>query len=253
MKMRPMKILDLFCGAGGSAMGYNRAGFDVVGVDNKNQPRYPFKFIKADAVEFLKGGIKGFDAIHASPPCQKHCSLVRGTLDSIEQHEDLIIVVRNLILETGLPYVIENVPAAPLHDPITLCGEMFGLGVIRHRIFESNFDLPKHEHRKHRGAVSGWSHGKWQAGPYFQVYGNGGGKGSLEDWREAMDVWWMETRPEMSQAIPPAYTEYIGSQLMKALSGSENGSSITTPQRAEANCSQCGRRTSPSLASPKSA
>lgn len=245
-----MRILDLFCGAGGAAMGYNRAGFDVVGVDIEPQPRYPFEFVQADAMEFLRGGVEGFDAIHASPPCQRHSSLIRGKLnDRIDEYPDLIKDVRNLLVARGLPYVIENVPSASLIDPITLCGEMFSLKVIRHRVFESNVKLEPLIHIPHRGGVRGRNHGRTNtSGPYLAIYGHGGGKGSLEDWRDAMDVWWMETRPEMAQAIPPAYTEYVGSQLMKFLSGGSSGVISPPSRRAEAYCSQCGRRTRPDLA-----
>lgn len=244
-----MIVLDLFCGAGGASMGYNRAGFDVVGVDIEPQPRYPFEFIESDALAFLrKGGARGFDLIHASPPCLRHSSLVRGRPEWLDKHKDYIKETRNLLQETGIPFVIENVPAAPLNDPITLCGEMFSLNVIRHRLFESSIKIEQPKHIGHRGRVAGWHHGKQQDGPYYAIYGHGGGKGTLEDWREAMDVWWMETRPEMAQAIPPAYTEYIGNQLMKVFTGGDHAASATPSRRAEAYCSQCGRRTSSDLA-----
>jgi hypothetical protein len=244
-----MIVLDLFCGAGGASMGYNRAGFDVVGVDIEPQPRYPFEFVQGDALQFLRnGGARGFDLIHASPPCQRHTSLVRGKPHLLDQKVDLVKETRNLLIESGVEYVIENVPSASLIDPITLCGEMFGLNVIRHRVFEISVPIPAPKHVKHRGAVRGWNHGKLQDGPYCAVYGNGGGKGNLDDWREAMDVWWMETRPEMAQAIPPAYTEYIGNALAPVLGDSDAAAGLKPSRRAEAYCSQCGRRTSPDLA-----
>lgn len=229
-------------------MGYNRAGFDVVGVDIVPQPRYPFEFIQADAVEFLSNGVDGFDAIHASPPCQRYCSLNRGWNENFSEHPDMVGLVRMLLQRTGLPYVIENVPAAPLDNPVTLCGEMYGLSVIRHRKFETNWELPQPEHRPHRGNVSGRRHGKVYRGPYVAIYGHGGGKGTLEVWREAMDVWWMESRYEIAQSVPPAYSEYIGRELLKLLSGDGHDVGITPSHRAEAYCSQCGRRTSPALA-----
>lgn len=239
-----MRILDLFCGAGGASMGYNRAGFDVVGVDINPQPRYPFEFVQDDALEFLQRDLSGFDAIHASPPCQRWSSLNRGWAQNLEEHDDMIGITRLLLSRTGLPYVIENVPAAPLDNPVTLCGEMFGLDVIRHRKFETNWPLAQRKHVPHRGSVAGWRHGKHYDGPYVAVYGHGGGKGTLEDWSEAMDVWWMETRHEMSQAIPPAYTGYVGSELLKFLTGGDHENAGLEPsRRAEAYCTQCGRRT----------
>src|SRR5262245_32328515 len=140
--MRP-RLLDLFCGAGGAAVGYDRAGFQVVGVDIAPQPNYPFTFGEADALEYLKWivlpslGARKFAAIHASPPCQRWSTKTRNP----ERHPDLIEPVRVLLESTGLPYVIENVPDAPLRDPVQLCGSSFGLGVQRHRSFETNFPL----------------------------------------------------------------------------------------------------------------
>ncbi|MFM8798887.1 MAG: DNA cytosine methyltransferase [Fluviibacter sp.] len=243
-----MIILDLFCGAGGAGVGYNRAGFDVVGVDIEPQPRYPFELIQEDAFEFIeRGGWKGFDAIHASPPCQRWSSLTRG-FNRIEDYPDVIAYVRHLLVQTGLPYVIENVPAAPLDNPVTLCGEMYGLDVIRHRIFETNWNLQQPRHIPHRGPVAGWRHGKMYEGPYLAVYGHGGGKGTIEAWREAMDVYWMETRPEISQAIPPAYTQYIGSELLKVLLGGDVDAFDGPSRSAEKYCQSCGRRTRASMA-----
>lgn len=208
-----MKLLDLFCGAGGAGMGYHRAGFDVTGVDINAQPNYPFKFYQADAVEFLKEHGHEFDVIHASPPCQAHSALGKGTNNNSDEYPDFLADTRTILESLGKPYVIENVAGAPLIDPFTLCGEMFGLQVIRHRMFESNVDIAAPKHVKHRGRVAGWRHGQHFDGPYFAVYGNGGGKGSLEDWRKAMDMPWCQTKLEIAEAIPPAYTEWIGKQL----------------------------------------
>lgn len=239
------RVLDLFCGAGGAGMGYNRAGFDVVGVDIEFQPRYPFEFIKGDALDFVRdGGAEGFDLIHASPPCQRHSALTKGFRnDQLSEYPDLIADTRKVLLATGIPYIIENVPAAPLHDFITLCGEMFGLRVIRHRIFECAPYLKQPKHIKHRGLTTGWMRGSHQQGYYTGVYGHGGGKGSLEDWQEAMDISWMETRPELSQAIPPAYTEYLGTQMWNKLTGGDPDVGGSPSRRAEATCTECGRRT----------
>jgi site-specific DNA-cytosine methylase len=199
-------------------MGYARAGFDVVGVDIAEQPNYAgHMFVQGDALEFLLGHYTKFDAFHASPPCQAHSALGKGTNDNSEDYPDYLEATRAVLSMTGKPYVIENVQGAPMQNPITLCGEMFGLRVIRHRLFESNVLLMQPEHIKHRGRVAGWRHGEKFDGPYFAVYGNGGGKGTLQEWRDAMDMPWCQTKLEIAEAIPPAYTEYIGRQLAEYL------------------------------------
>ena len=215
--MKP-RLLDLFCGAGGAAVGYHRAGFDVVGVDHVDQPRYPFAFTRADALNvfdpsfWVLGGLGDFAAIHASPPCQRWSSKTRDPA----AHPDLITPIRALLELTGLPYVIENVPKAPLEGPI-LCGSSFGLGVQRHRRFETNWPLLvspcAHEAQPRRYPV--YDHGRHYTSRVAPVYGTGGGK-ARDDWAEAMGVDWM-TDPELAEAIPPAYTELIGHQLMSHL------------------------------------
>ena len=145
-----MRILDLFCCAGGSAKGYANAGFDVVGVDVEPQPHYPYEFHQSDALSFP---FDGFDAIHASPPCQGYS--VTRAMHQGKQHPMLIESTRARLVSSGLPYVIENVPGAPLQNPVTLCGEMFGLRVIRHRLFESNFYIPQPRHAPHRPGGTG--------------------------------------------------------------------------------------------------
>ncbi len=210
-------LLDLFCGAGGAAMGYHRAGFRVVGVDIKPQPHYPFMFIQADATKFpykSKGAfaLAGFDVIHASPPCQAYSV---STPDK-SKHPDLAGRVREILAASMLPYVIENVPGAPLRDYVVLCGSSFGLRVRRHRLFETNFPLlaPPCNHRDQGTPVG--------------VYGGGTGKGQKRGRKvmsstEAVQVMGMPwaTRKEVTQAIPPAYTEFIGSQLMVYLRGEQ--------------------------------
>jgi DNA (cytosine-5)-methyltransferase 1 len=209
---RPL-LLDLFCGAGGAAMGYHRAGFDVIGVDLAPQPNYPFEFHQADALMFPT---KGFDAIHASPPCQAHTSL--RDMWNAKQHPDLVGVTRELLQAARVPYVIENVPGAPLAAWIMLCGSAFGLGIPdaqlrRHRLFEPSPGLwlmsPPCQH----------------SGPVIGVYGGHGRDRrrkvntqnfTVQQRREAMGIDWMNGT-ELSQAIPPAYTEYIGTQLLEHL------------------------------------
>lgn len=205
-----MRLLDLFCGAGGAAMGYHRAGFsDIVGVDLEPMPRYPFEFARGDALEFLVRHGREFDAIHASPPCQKYTFLKSRWRE--KDHADFISHVRALLYGYAVPWVIENVVGAPMRFPIILCGSMFGLKVRRHRYFESSEFLfcPPCRHLKEVKTVG--------------VYGNTGGSEKrkplcrrhlINEWKEAMGIDWM-TGKELTQAIPPAYTEYIGRQLLK--------------------------------------
>ena len=211
--MKP-RLLDLFCGAGGAAMGYHRAGFEVVGVDIKEQPNYPFRYIWASFDELRPEWILEFDAIHASPPCQAY-SMANRNAGTAHRFPDLIAPVRLSLVDAGLPYVIENVEGAPLIEPIKLCGASFGLGtpemkLRRHRLFECSFAT---------GMVPPCSCGQMLS---IGVYGNGtpawhreklGRNVLAAEWREAMGIDWM-TKAELSQAIPPAYTEHIGGYLM---------------------------------------
>lgn len=211
------RLLDLFCGAGGAARGYANAGWDVLGVDIDPQPDYPFPFIQGDAIEFLNRYHGSFQAGHGSPPCQSQTALTKGT-NKGREYPNLIPQTRAAFEQAGLPFVIENVQGSEVRRDLVLCGEMFGLGVIRHRYFElGGWVASKPEHLKHRGRVAGWRHGQFHEGPYFAVYGDGGGKGSLGQWREAMGIDWMTTRHDLAEAIPPAYTEFIGKQLLAAL------------------------------------
>lgn len=217
--MRP-RLLDLFCGAGGCSVGYARAGFDVVGVDIEPQPDYPFEFVQMDALDWIRNGGMHYDAIHASPPCQAYTALTKGTNQG-RSYLPLIGAVRSLLdwrTAGSVPYIIENVQGSDLRRDLTLCGEMFGLGVIRHRYFEIHgARVAQPEHKPHRGRVSGYRHGEWFDGPYFAVYGNGGGKGSVPQWQAAMGIDWTANRKSIAEAIPPAYTEHIGHQLIDHL------------------------------------
>lgn len=205
-------LLDLFCGAGGAAVGYWRAGFNVVGVDIEPQRRYPFTFVRADAMAILAGQLKlgmVFDAVHASPPCQHYSKTQRIRSNA---HPDLIGRVRRLLKPYGVPYVIENVADARgyMRDPAMLCGAMFPeLRVYRHRLFETSFNLSVSSHPRHVAKQT--KMGRWpQPGTFMHVVGNFSG---VEAAREAMGIPWMG-RDELREAIPPPYTEYIGHQLM---------------------------------------
>ena len=215
--MSKPRLLDLFCGAGGASMGYHQAGFEVVGVDIRPQPRYPFEFVQADALEYVAAHGHEFDVIHASPPCQAYTRLrrlVEGKIGRKRDYPDLVAPTREALRATGKIYVIENVGGAPLQDPIMLCGEMFGLRVFRHRYFEVSVFLLAPPHPRHpRGSTtmayrsrSSFANGATHIG----VYGNAF---DVEDGRVAMGIDWM-TRRELSQAIPPAYTRWIGEQIL---------------------------------------
>ncbi|HSE45398.1 MAG TPA: DNA cytosine methyltransferase [Gemmatimonadales bacterium] len=213
--MKP-RLLDLFCGAGGAAMGYHRAGFEVVGVDIKPQPRYPFEFVQYDALQYVADWhpetplAEEFDAIHASPPCQAYSKAWKIRQG---EHPDLIGPTRELLEATGLPYAIENVKGAPLRDPVLLEGQMFPeLRTHRPRLFETNWplDVPLLRLSPPRQAKMGRQP---KGDEWIQVVGHAE---PAHKAREAMGIDWM-TRDELSEAIPPAYTEFIGTQLLAYL------------------------------------
>ncbi len=218
-----MRLLDLFCGAGGAAMGYHRAGFDdIVGIDIGPQPNYPFRFIQADALA-PPVDLDTFDLVHASPPCQAHTAL--SVMHNAREHDDLIPATRELL--AGHRFVIENVPGAPLLNPVQLCGTAFKLGtnasdgwrdLRRHRLFESTFPM----------LVPACSHN----GPTIGLYGDHArdrrrnertgesgvdfpDRDKLRLGREAMGMPWAERWREITEAIPPAYTEYIGRAFLE--------------------------------------
>jgi DNA (cytosine-5)-methyltransferase 1 len=238
---RPL-LLDLFCGAGGAAMGYHRAGFDVIGVDIKPQPRYPFEFVQADAMTYP---LDGHDAIHASPPCQAYSVLRRANPGA--DYPELIAPTRERLIAAGVPWVIENVPGAPLAYSVELCGSTFGLGAIsgdgirmertyrqlrRHRLFETSFPIMQSP-CQHRGEAIG-VYGGGPVGRYTfnngakrDPYGRRGGyQGTAVEGREAMGINWMN-RAEITQAIPPAYTEHIGHYLLAELANLERQTAVS--------------------------
>lgn len=217
------RLLDLYCKAGGCAVGYHGAGFDVVGVDIEPQPNFPYEFVQADALEYLAAHGREYDVIHASPPCQRY-TVARAIHDSGGRHPDLIGPTRAALEACGRPWVMENVIGAPMGSGVVLCGLMFGLRVLRHRVFESSVLLlapphprhPKHLStgtltRKRGGRGNGYSTGE---SGLVCVAGN---NFIREAGAAAMGIDWPMTRKELANAIPPAYCEFIGRQLMRAI------------------------------------
>lgn len=218
------RLLDLYSAWGGAGYGYWLAGFDVTGVDIRPVDGYPFEFIQADALEYLKEHGHEYDAVHASPPCQgnsdlKHCWNAR-------KHEDLIPPTRDLLVALGRPYVIENVPGAALIDPVTLCGCMFGLGteeyrLERKRLFEASFPIvvPPCACASDPRPVIGVYGGKIRNRRAIATGSQRSRVGAtlpLKLGQQAMGIWWMN-RTQMSQAIPPAYSRHIGAQMLAAI------------------------------------
>jgi hypothetical protein len=216
-----MKILDVCSGVGGAAAGYMDRGHYVVGVDIEDQPEYiGDEFIQSEGVGFVQKYGHQFDFIHASWPCQGYSALTKGTNQGNgKKYPKLIAPGRRAMQLTGKPWIIENVAGAEIRKDLMLCGEMFNLAVIRHRYFElSELIKPwKVRHKPHRGYVAGWRHGEWHEGPYFAVYGEGGGKGSVKEWRQAMGIDWTWNRKSIAEAIPPAYTRHIARIIEKRL------------------------------------
>lgn len=214
--MKP-KLLDLFCGAGGAGAGYVRAGFDVVGIDIRPQPRYPFAFVQADAMIYP---LDGFDAIHASPPCTDHTPI--RTAEQPHGTAWMLEATIARLTVSGLPYVVENVVGAAKHMPgaVMLCGESFGIhGLCRHRLFLSNVALvvPPRACRPHPVGIYGeLSKNDRHLGHRADGYRRGVRAG-VETARRLLGCPWMDG-PELSQAIPPVYCEFIGGQLLAAMS-----------------------------------
>jgi DNA (cytosine-5)-methyltransferase 1 len=243
MSARP-RLLDLFCCAGGAAKGYDLAGFEVYGVDIDPQPHYPYPFLQGDALDVLRRllvgwrvpfahipsdtyvflGLADFDAIHGSPPCQRFSDLAKRN-GNAEDWPDLVDPARVLLEPTGLPYIIENVEGAPLRDPVMLCGAMFPeLRVYRHRLFESNVELATPAHPKHSELTFTHDKRKRHYGmpldlATMRVQVTGGGNAPLWAKRKAMGgLDWMTGR-EVNESIPPAYTEFLGRQLLAHIEG----------------------------------
>lgn len=218
--MQGIKCLDLFCCAGGAGVGYSRAGFEVTGIDIEQQDNYPLNFIKADALIYLKEHGHEYDLIHASPPCQgysKHVSSKSSqwvpTLGKDEPR--LIAAVRELLREVGKPYVIENVSGASgdMLVNLVLCGTMFGLPICRHRLFETSFAVTQPVHPKCRGVAKSYAAKRGWEYRDMSVTGKGRHAGTTARWKEIMGIDWDMTQHQMAEAIPPAYTEYIGKAM----------------------------------------
>lgn len=206
-----MRLLDLFAGAGGCSVGYERAGFDVLGIDIEDHPDYPGAFLRADAMDVLadRAFLDRFDIVHASPPCQRYSKASRH--EWREDRPDLVGPVRAALEAWGGPYVIENVPGAPLRSDFLLCGSMFGLGVRRHRLFETNVPVfALHPPCDHSRRV-------------VRVFGKPMIADARRIWSEAMGIDWMRVE-DLAQAIPPAYTEWLGGLLLSELGAGRSGS-----------------------------
>lgn len=203
------RLLDLFCGAGGAAIGYHLAGFEVVGIDINPQPHFPFEFHQADALRYP---LQGFDAYHASPPCQAYTKAGKQWRLQGKDYPDLISLVRALLLSTGKPYIIENVPDSPLINPILLSGADFGIKIHRPRLFECNFEIPFKLSMQLPKPVK---MGRFKEGEVLQPVGHFAGVDYARDQMNLPNL----TQRELSQAIPPAYTQYIGKHLEAAIKG----------------------------------
>lgn len=208
--MSKPRLLDLYCCQGGASMGYHRAGFDVVGVDLSPQPRYPFDFHQADAIEYVLEHGHKFDLIHASPPCQLYSKTHRINRSDFP---DLIAATREAIAQVNTAWVIENVVDArdELLEPQMLCGEMFGLRTYRHRLFETSWVWDEPEHPSHVARTTKMGRAV-RDGEYMHVVGNFSG---VQQARDIMDMQWA-SRDGLREAIPPAYSEYIGRAFREA-------------------------------------
>ena len=220
-----LHVLDAFCCIGGATRGYQMLGAHVTGVDIAPQPDYcGGEFVQGDAVAFIAEHGHEFDFIHASPPCQGECAPTKGTnaarnTRTGRAHPRLIAPTRAALDGTGRPYVIENVPGSTVRKDVRLCGEMFGLGVLMHRFFEcgGGFIATAPPHPRHRGRVRGWRHGVYYDGPYVAAYGKGGGKATVAEIQAAKGIDWTSDHHALCEALPPAYTRYIGLAVAAAL------------------------------------
>lgn len=204
------RILDLCCGGGGAAAGYASMGFEVTGVDITPQPHYPYAFLQGDCLSFP---LEGYDVIHISPPCQRWSRQVSCRPQLRDRYPDLITPVRPRLEASGIPYVIENVPGAPLRDPVMLCGAMFGREIYRHRLFECGNGIYPGQPWHGPHAVRASRAGHWEPGTFMSVAGH---IAPVSKAREVMGIDWLP-REEMAEAVPPYFTAYIGAYLLGQL------------------------------------
>lgn len=207
-----MKFLDLFCCCGGISKGFNNTfpNSEITGIDITNNHKYPYNFIHKDIFDLPLSFFEQFDLIHASPPCQHYFYGINQ--EHRNDFPDLVDKTRQLLLKIGKPFTLENIPNSPLRKDLILCGEMFDLRVIRHRIFEIHgFTIPQLKHKQHKKPID--KKHSW----YAQIAGNGGNSYSyrIEDWQKAMDINWVNDRKHLTQMIPPKYYEYISKFLVE--------------------------------------
>lgn len=212
-----MKILDLYCCCGGISKGFHDSGHEVTGVDIKDNHNYQYNFIHSDVFKLPVTFFEKFDFIHASPPCQVYTWSTRK--DRVNKFPDLVEKTRALLLKTGKPFMIENVQGAPIRKDLLLCGVMFGLNMLRHRIFEIHkVKIPQPVHKPHRLKVTkldnGWGMTR-KSSYYLCVSGHGGDSQSFSfrRWKKAMGINWIVKITHLTQMIPPAYSRYIGTIL----------------------------------------
>jgi DNA (cytosine-5)-methyltransferase 1 len=209
--MTTIKVLDLYCGAGGAGAGIQQAGFEVTGVDAVQQDSYPSDFILADVMDLEVEFLQEFDAIWASPPCQAYSWSSAGRRNAGKEYPDLVEETRWLLEDSKLPYIIENVIGAPLLDPVMLCGTMFpGLKVFRHRNFESNMELRVDMKCNHKGCKA--KERRHDDGNFFTVAGHH--VGTKDEWADAMQCFHMKNKAELAQSIPPAYSKFLIEQIL---------------------------------------
>ncbi|MEU5776198.1 DNA methylase [Streptomyces venezuelae] len=214
---RSLRVLDAYSCIGGAARGYQLLGWHVTGVDIAPQPDYRGDvFHQGDAIDFIRAHGHEYDFIHASPPCQGEGAPTKGTNKARNNaigrtHPRLIVPTRAALEATGRPYVMENVAGSQVRKDLRLCGEMFALGVLMHRYFElGHWTTTQPAHRPHRGRVRGWRHGQYFDGPYVAAYGQGGGKATVAEIQQAKGIDWSTDHARLREALPPAYTEWIG-------------------------------------------
>ncbi|HEU04035.1 MAG TPA: DNA cytosine methyltransferase [Nitrosopumilus sp.] len=226
-----MKLLDLFCGAGGASVGLKNAGFnEIIGIDINPMPEYPFKLNQIDALNTSIKEMEKADLIWASPPCQAYSHGTIKWRKKGKEYPDLIRETRRLLQATQKPFVIENVIGAPLRKDLMLCGEMFRLKIIRHRIFECHGFKPNQiPHKKHKNAVwNGTAIGVWGGGKpgcfgnkekraYYNTIVKQNKNNELKEWQNAMEIGWVNNKKTLSQCVPPKYAEYIGKEFLKTM------------------------------------